>query len=86
MEKEQWKDDVLNSLQGIRRAEPDSDLYARVQERLAAPIQVVRRPYAALAAACLVALIIGNIWALRSRSMDSPVADQIDITRFDLYE
>ena len=93
MEKEQWKDDILNSLEGIRRAEPDPQLYARIKSKtgeavVAVRLQVVRRPYVALAAACLAALMIANVWAIGHRQVEpsSTSVYSVDSARFDLYE
>lgn len=88
MEKERWKEEVLRSLEGAKRAEPAPGLYAGIRSRLA-PMQVVRRPYVALAAACLAVLITANVWALHQRQVETPASSvsvyQVDNARFDLY-
>jgi hypothetical protein len=93
MEKEQWKEDILKSLEGIRRAEPDGQLYAGIRSKIegsamAGRMQVVRRPYLSLAAACLAALIVANVWVIGQRQADqSPTSVyQVDSAHFDLYE
>lgn len=88
MEKEHWKDEVLRSLEGARRAEPKPELYAGIRARIeAGRMQVVRRPYVALAAACLLALAAANVWALRQRPPETSSASayQIESADFDLY-
>lgn len=37
MEKEQWKDEVLSSLRGLKRAEPNPFLFTRIEERIKSP-------------------------------------------------
>ncbi len=93
MEKEQWKDDILNSLEGIRRAEPGAGLYAEIRSKIAeaaaaGSMRVVRRPYVSLAAACLAALITANVWVIGQRQPDQSSVStyQVDSAHFDLYE
>lgn len=93
MEKEKWKDEVFRSLEGIQRAEPGPELLDKIKaktNKVAAntAIQVVRRPYIALAAACLLLLLMANIRALNlSRNMPSTsFANQVDNANFDLYD
>lgn len=95
MEKEAWKDRILGSLEGAKRAEPDPHLYDGIRARLnatspVAQMHVVRRPYLALAAACLVLLLTANIWALTQRYPETSAAPntsiyQLDAANFDLY-
>lgn len=93
MEKEQWKDDILHSLEGLKRAEPRPGLYAGIRAKLnapaaAEPFKVVHRAYLALAAACLALLITANVWALRQEHTGTPGPSvyQLDNTRFDVYQ
>jgi len=37
MEKEQWKDEVLNSLKGMKEAEPSAFLFTRIEAQLQKP-------------------------------------------------
>ena len=90
MEKEVWKDKILRSLEGAKRAEPDPQLYGRIQTQLrAGQMQIVRSPYLALAAACLAVLLTANIYALAQQNTGQPTAErsvyQVDQTSFDLY-
>ncbi len=89
MEKEQWKDEVLRSLEGARRAEPGPLLYDKIRAKtvLAAPMHVVRPGYLALAAACLALLVTANAWAFSQSRQEAstPSAYQLDNTNFDLY-
>ena len=90
MEKEQWKDEVLRSLEGARRAEPSPLLYDKIRGKIghAVKMRVVRPGYLALAAACLGLLVTANVWALRQSRQDvtTPSAYQLDYANFDLYE
>ncbi len=93
MEKEQWKDDILNSLEGIQRAEPDADLYAKIRSKtveamVVGRMHVVRRPYVSLAAACLAALIVTNVWVISQRQVEGSSVStySVNSAHFDLYE
>lgn len=89
MENEPWKDEILNSLKGLRRASPDPALYERIRAGLPgrAAMQAVRRPYAVLAAAGFALLLTANVWALtREKSTPSmPSGYQITQGNFDVY-
>lgn len=88
MKKEQWKVGILNSLEGIKKAEPDALLYDKIKSKIwAGPIQVVRRPYVFLAAACLAVLVVSNVWMLSQGGMEKPAISvyQVDNANFDLY-
>jgi len=83
-----WKDQIINSLEGAKRAAPNPLLYDNIRRKIAgAKFQVVRRPYLAMAAACLVFLITANIWALNQRNagLTSPSVYQIEVANFNLY-
>ncbi len=87
---EQWKDDVLKSMQGAQRAQPDPQLYAAIQAKIVGigAMQVVKRPYLALAAASLALLITANISLLASRSAETstPSVYQIENANFSIYQ
>lgn len=95
MEQEQWKDRILGSLEGVKRAEPRPELYQSIRAKLtdvkmAGQMTVVRRPVLALAAACLALLLTANVWALKQQySKDAPAPNvsvyQLDNANFDLY-
>lgn len=95
MEKERWKNEVLGSLEGLQRAEPDPALYAKIQTRLDAGtkprLQVIHRSYVAVAAACLLLLLVANVYALQQQHAKpvrtAPAAyDALENARFDLYQ
>ncbi len=88
MENEKWKDEVLNSLEGIQRAQPDPNLYAQIRAKVVAgSMQVVRRPYLALAAACLTLLVIANVQAMRQSPVHTTQSSiyVVDNANFSLY-
>lgn len=89
MEKEQWKDDILRSIEGAKRAEPGPFLFDNIREKIgsAGRMQVVRRPYLALAAACLALLLAANIRAMRQSNGETSAHSiyQVDNTNFELY-
>lgn len=84
-----WKDDILNSLEGARRAEPNPDLYGKIQATIAgmSAMKVVKRPTLAVAAACLTLLITANIWAISQSRVENrtPSVYQIESADFDIY-
>ena len=93
MEKENWKNDVLRSLEGARRAEPGPWVYTRIRERIGqtAPVRAMRpvHPlYVALAAASLALLLTANVLALRQQSQvsNNPTVYQVDSANFNVYE
>jgi hypothetical protein len=88
MKKEQWKEEILNSLEGIQQAAPNKNLYNKIRTKvIAGQKRVVRRPYVALAAACLVVLVASNVWILAQRKVDIPASSiyRVDNANFDLY-
>jgi hypothetical protein len=87
MEKEQWKQEVLRSLEGAKRAEPNPLLYAGIRERIAHTAHVVRPAYLTLAAACLALLLVANILALRHSNAEKqgPSVYRVENANFDLY-
>jgi len=91
MENEPWKDGILNSLDGMKRASPDPLLFQRIVAKLPARanLRVVRRPYAALIAACFTLLLTANVWALtrekKMSAMPPATGYQMVQANFDVY-
>lgn len=85
-------DDILKSLEGASRAEPSAQAYQMILQRIAASeqIRLVRRPYVALAAACLALLLSVNVLALKQQTSPgghaSPGTYQLDAANFDFYK
>ena len=67
MEKEKWTDDVLNSLTGIRQAEPNPFLLTRIEGRLQEDIGLSKKDIR-LAVASFAILLLLNIWMAWSYS------------------
>ena len=92
MKKRESKDEIMNSLDGLKRAEPGPEVYAGIRAKIDkafvdSGLQVVRGPYLALAAAALVLLITANIWALSRQQTETTASSvyQVDNAHFDLY-
>lgn len=89
MDNESWKDQIMNSLDGAQRADPQADMFEKIKQKMrTAPLQMVKTSFVAVAAACLAFIVALNIWTL----MRSPVpgeasssAYQFDRTNFELY-
>lgn len=66
MEKEKWKDDVLNSLQGLQRAEPNAFLFTRIEAKLEQTTGLSKLQVR-LAGAAMVLLLAVNLWVVSSK-------------------
>lgn len=88
MEKEKWKDGILQSWEGARRAEPGPDVYAKIRQKINGKMEPVQRTYLALAAACFAALLCANIWLLRTNLPETTNVARsygIDAANFNIY-
>lgn len=89
MENEDWKDRIINSLDGLQRAEPQPGLYAKINAQFRqTPLKMVKKPYVAVAAALLVLVAALNVWAVGHAVSDARAASvyQIDPGNFQLYD
>jgi hypothetical protein len=70
MDKEQWKNSILESMNQAQRAEPAADLFDRISAKLDRNqgAKVIPMAYIRLAAACFAGLLVMNIWALSGRT------------------
>lgn len=66
MEKEKWKDDVLNSLQGLQRAEPNAFLFTRIEAKLEQTTGLSKLQVR-LAGVAMVLLLAVNLWVVSSK-------------------
>ncbi|MCU0342028.1 MAG: hypothetical protein MUE30_19325 [Spirosomaceae bacterium] len=69
MEKQEWLNNVLNSTQGIQRAEAPDSLWVKIQQELKNEVKVIAmvpRRTVWLAAASVALLILLNLVAVRS--------------------
>ena len=65
-EKEQWKDRIMNSLEGMERAEPDPALFDRLRPRLHARPRRVSLQRVVGVAATFALLCVLNGWTIYS--------------------
>jgi hypothetical protein len=76
--KEQWINEVMNSLEGITPAQPDDGLFERITEKLRKPQTTkIMNPYPAqwaAAAILLLALNIGSVVYFASRHHQNTAA------------
>ena len=88
---DQWIDEVLQSTQGSRRAQPDPALWLRVQAAVEAPdvplIPLRRIRLAAAAAAVLVLLNVAALFRYARQTDAAPPAPTATLlTDFQLYD
>jgi hypothetical protein len=96
--KEQWKDEVLSSIEGIQPAETPPFLFTRIQSRIHSRFRGsdnrVAAPILAFGVAAFVALCCVNVWVLADASRPSTpnanrqalqVASTLETVVFDLY-
>lgn len=76
MEKEKWKDDVLNSLAGVQRAEPGPFLFTRIEASLQAKTGLSKMQVR-LAGVAMVLLIVLNVWVVTSRGSANAPSNSI---------
>jgi len=92
--KEKWADEVLQSLDGLQRAEPADDLFdkiiAKIPEKKQAVIIPIKRLRWLAAAACLVIglnIYVFSIGMRCSQQEDTSETQSIELmTDFSLYE
>lgn len=72
MEKEKWKDEVLNSLHGLQPAEPNAFLFTRIEARLEQAIGLSKLQVR-LAGVCMLVLLTINLLLASNRTDASSV-------------
>jgi hypothetical protein len=70
MEKEKWKDEVLNSLHGMQPAEPNAFLFTRIEAKLEEATGLSKLQVR-LAGVLMMVLLAINVWAVSSQSTPS---------------
>ncbi len=88
MNKENWEEEILNSLHGLQRAKPDPKLYAQIRDRIFDGRRVLPRTYVLMTAACLALLLFANLQVLQrpQKQSSSQVSSySLDNTNFNLY-
>ena len=82
MEKEQWKEEILNSLKGMKPAEPNAFLFTRLEAKLQ-KAGVMPRWQLSLAAIVLVLLLTANtLVMLGTFEKSTPSAQNEDALSF----
>jgi hypothetical protein len=85
MRKEEWKDEVLNSLRGIRRAEPSPFLLTRIEAAVSRVREVTPNQWRIVIAFGLLLIII-NTWTLLSdRQVEPSSTYQLNNHNYQLY-
>lgn len=95
-DKEKWMNDVLDSVQGSRRAKPHPELFAKIEAAVYAPqSKVIPIRQWRLFAAAAVCLLMLNIFALRKYAQSNVSAkewlvensvEETIISTYQLYE
>jgi hypothetical protein len=81
---EQWKDEVIGSLAGIQRAEPQAFLFTRIEAKLTkgigvSPMQV------RLATVGFIILVLVNVYALTKMKDSSTINTDYSLTSLQSY-
>lgn len=86
MKKEQWKDEVLNSVKGIQPAEPNPFLFTRIEAKLQKPV-VMPRWQVSLATLVLLMLLAANALLVlkKSEKSEQPNNTEYALTSFQSY-
>jgi len=86
MEKEQWKDEVMNSLQGMKQAEPNAFLFTRIEAKLQKSVAIPQWQLR-VAAIVLTVLMATNAFILfrKNNKMMLPVNQEYRLTNFQSY-
>lgn len=82
MDKNMWVDDVLKSTEGMKRAQPSSKLFAKIEQKLDEGITYAKRVplrTVGLAAASIVLLVAINITTLGKRQQPDKQAQKAPV-------
>lgn len=69
-------DDVMNSLEGMQPARLPEGLYARLEHRIAKGVQTIPLGRVSLAVACILLLVVLNVFMLSQQQTSSTPAQQ----------
>jgi len=87
---ENWKDEVMNSLEGLQRAEPGPELLSQIKARLQPEAKIIRWSTLAAAAAGILLLLMANFFAIRqtadTRSSTTQSSSYSVYTSLNLYD
>ena len=86
-EKENWKEEVLNSLHGLKRAKPAPFLFTRLEARLEKSLHTITVRQVQWATVALVFLLVLNTYVIvrSNQSMQNSTAQEYSLTRFNAY-
>jgi hypothetical protein len=82
MEKEQWKDEVLNSLKGLKPAEPNAFLFTRIEARLQKPVVISGWQLGIATIVLVLMLMINALIVFRTERSMQPVNQEYRISGF----
>ncbi len=87
MENDYWKDEILGSLKGIQRAEPNPFLFTRIEAKISAEKPASASPILRWAALALVVLLSVNTYALLSmrKNTISENSNSYNLSGFESY-
>ncbi|MFK7906460.1 MAG: hypothetical protein AB8B69_15120 [Chitinophagales bacterium] len=72
-EKEQWKDSILNSLEGIQKASPDDALFLKITQRIGQKAtKIIPMNRVRMAAAAAVLLFVLNAFSIAHYLKNNP--------------
>jgi hypothetical protein len=81
MKKDQEIENVMNSLDAIKRAEPGPFLYDRILSRIQAPLPEIPMRMIWAAAASFVIILMLNIWVIRSQKEQREMSAMKELAR-----
>jgi hypothetical protein len=86
MEKEQWKDEVMNSLRGMNKAEPNAFLFTRIEAKMQKTVMMPRWQLS-LSAIVLALLLAANALIVfkTAKKSNQPAANEYSLTSFQAY-
>jgi hypothetical protein len=83
---ENWKNEVLGSLEGMQRAVPESGLLSEIKGRLKPETYSIQWPFLAAAAAGVLILLMVNFLAIREfRNDQLPSSNYTNQTEYSIY-
>ena len=95
-EKEKWKEEVFDSIKGIKRAQPNAQLFEKIQANVAAPeAKIISLSQKRLAISAAILLLLTNAFVLQryvqgnntnAELVESSRVNQQLISNYNIYE
>lgn len=87
---EKWKDEIIDSLEGIQRAQPPTDAFLKIRKKINDEKATSSKQWIAVAAS-VVLVLCANIFFISNYSTQSTTENQEDaypsiVTNFNIYE